>query len=93
METQTAATETTFFEKVWNNTYSFITGNFQRILLFVAVLVVGLIVIKLATSIFRKAMDRSKLHGTAGNFLTTLVKTALIALYVIISHMLLSSFM
>ena len=83
METS-STTEMGFFERVWNNIYSFITGNFQRIILFIAVLIVGLIVIKLATSLFRKAMNKSKLHGTAGNFLTTLVKTALIALYVII---------
>lgn len=73
-----------FFLKLWDNTYNFFVTNFRTIILFVVVLIAGFIAIKILTKIFSNAMNRSKLKGTVGNFLTTLVKTALIVLYVII---------
>jgi len=73
-----------FFKNLWDNTCDFFVNNFRTILLFVAVLVIGLIVMKIAMSLFRKMVNRSKLKGTAGNFLISLCKTALIVLYVII---------
>ena len=73
-----------FFKDLLNTIYTFCVTNFSRILMFVAVLIVGAVLIKVATNIFRNAMNRSKLKGTAGNFLTALVKTALVILYVII---------
>ena len=73
-----------FFANLWDNTYSFLVNNFRTIVLFVLVLIFGYIAVKLITSIFRKAMNRSRLKGAAGNFLTSLVKTALVVLYVII---------
>jgi small conductance mechanosensitive channel len=73
-----------FFVKLWDNTYNFLVNNFRTILLFLAVLVVGAVVVKILVSIFRKAMNKSRLKGAAGNFLTSLLKTALVILYVII---------
>ena len=73
-----------FIRNLWDSTYNFIVTNFRTILLFFVVLVVGYIAVKVATKIFHNAMDHSKLRGTMGNFLTTLVKTALLCLYVII---------
>ena len=73
-----------FFTKVWETLKNFVFGNWQRIILFVAVLFAGIIVVKVAGRIFKRMMDKSKLKGATGNFLTTLVKTALLALYVII---------
>ncbi len=73
-----------FFTDLWNSLYAFAVNNFRTIVLFAVVLVVGLIVMKIAVSIFRKMINRSHLKGTAGNFLISLVKTALVVLYVII---------
>lgn len=73
-----------FFAKVWETLKNFVFGNWQRIILFVVVLFAGIIVVKVAGRIFKRMMDKSKLKGATGNFLTTLVKTALLALYVII---------
>ena len=73
-----------FFIELWNDTYNFFVANFRTILMFVLVLVGGCIAVKVILSIFRKAINRSKLKGTAGNFLITLIKTALVVLYVII---------
>ncbi len=73
-----------FLKDLWASLYSFAVNNFRTIVLFVAVLLGGMIVMKIAVAIFRKAINRSKLKGTAGNFLLSLCKTALVILYVII---------
>ncbi len=73
-----------FFTDLWNSLYAFAVNNFRTIVLFAIVLIVGLIVMKIAVSIFRKMINRSHLKGTAGNFLISLIKTALVILYVII---------
>lgn len=73
-----------FLKDIWASIYSFATNNFRTILLFVVVLFGGVAVIKVAMSIFRKMINRSQLKGTAGNFLLSLIKTAIIALYAII---------
>ncbi len=73
-----------FFKDLWASLYGFAVNNFRTILLFAAVVIGGLIVMKIAVSIFRKMINRSKLQGTAGNFLLSLIKTALVVLYVII---------
>ncbi len=73
-----------FFKDLWNSIYNFAVNNFRTIVMFVLLLIGGLIVLKIALSIFRKMINRSHLKGTAGNFLISLIKTALVILYVII---------
>ena len=73
-----------FFAKVWETLKNFVFGNWQRIILFVVVLFAGIIVVKVTGRIFKRMMDKSKLKGATGNFLTSIVKVALMALYVII---------
>ena len=73
-----------FFKDLWASLYSFAVNNFRTLVLFVVVLFGGLLAIKIAMSICRKAVNRSKLKGTAGNFLLSLIKAAILALYVII---------
>ena len=73
-----------FFKDLWASIYSFAVNNFRTILMFVVVLIGGLIAAKIAMSICRKMINRSKLKGTAGNFLLSLIKTAIAALYIII---------
>lgn len=73
-----------FFKNLWDSVQGFFFANWNRILIFLVTLIAGLIVVKVLTGIFGRLMNRSKLKGTAGNFLTTLVKTALVILYVIV---------
>lgn len=73
-----------FFKDLWASIYTFAVNNFRIIVLFALVLIGGLVVLKIAMSILRKMVNRSKLKGTAGNFLLSLCKTALVILYVII---------
>ena len=73
-----------FLKDLLASAYSLVINNVHTILLFVVVLFGGVIAIKIAMSICRKVVNRSKLQGTAGNFLLSLIKTAIVALYVII---------
>ena len=73
-----------FFKDVWTAIYSFAVNNFRTLVLFVAFLIGGYIVAKIAMRILKRIVNRSKLQGTAGNFLLTLARTAIAALYVII---------
>jgi small conductance mechanosensitive channel len=73
-----------FLKDLWASLYGFAVNNFRTIILFVVVLLGGMLAVKVAMAIFRKMINRSKLRGTAGNFLLSLLKTALVVLYVII---------
>lgn len=75
-----------FFENLYATVLATVTNNWHGILKFVLVLILGAIAVKIAVSIIRKTLNspKSKLKGTAANFLTTLAKTALVCLYVIV---------
>lgn len=75
-----------FFENLWNTVVNTVTNNWHNILRFLLVLIIGAIVVKIAVSLIRKLLNapKSKLKGTAANFLTALAKTALVCLYVIV---------
>ena len=73
-----------FLKDVWTAIYTFAVNNFHSILLFLIVLVVGFIAAKLALRILKRIVKRSQLNGTAGNFLLSLAKAAIAALYIII---------
>ncbi len=73
-----------FLKDVWNAVYGFAVNNFRTILLFVAVLIGGFILAKIAMRILKRMVKRSHLNGTAGNFLLSLAKAAIAALYIII---------
>ncbi|MBQ3063429.1 MAG: mechanosensitive ion channel [Clostridia bacterium] len=73
-----------FFSNLWKTVKNTIVNNWNAILTFVLVLVLGFIVVKLVGRLFKRAMDKSKLKGATGNFLTSLVKVALLAVYLII---------
>lgn len=75
-----------WFLNLWETMKNTVMANWHNILKFALVLVIGAIVIRVAVSIARKLFngEKSKLKGAAGSFLTSLVKAALICLYVII---------
>ena len=72
-----------FFKDLLASLYSFAVNNFNKIVLFVIVVFAGMVAIKIAMTICRRAVNRSKLKGTAGNFLLSMIKTAIITLYLI----------
>lgn len=72
-----------FFQKVWEILRSFLFDNLTKIITFAVVLILGFIAIKIATAVFQKIMRKSRLNGAAGDFLTSLVRLLLLAVYFI----------
>lgn len=72
-----------FFADLWDAVYRFILANFNKILIFAAVLILGYIAVKIIVHIFRRAMNKSRLKGAAGDFLTSLIRVVLLAIYLI----------
>ena len=79
-----------WFLGLWETVKSTVMANWSNILRFLLILVLGIVVIRVAVSITKRILndEKSKLKGTAANFLTSLIKAALVCVYVI---MLLSS--
>ena len=71
---------TDFLATITNTTL----GNWHGILRFVVFLILGFVAIKLVSRFFKSAINKSKLKGATGDFLSSLVKIALLILYVII---------
>lgn len=74
-----------FFQKLWNTIVTWFIDDkgWVKLLACVAVIVVGLILIKIILAIFRKIFSRGKLKGIAGNFIVTIIKIILIFIYLI----------
>lgn len=72
-----------FLKDLGNSVYSFLMNRWSTILTFLLVLVVGAIVLRIVMSIFRKTMNKSRLKGAAGDFLTSMVKVVLVVVYLI----------
>ena len=70
--------------KLWESVQAFFFGNWNRILVFLLTVAFGFIAVKILVNLIRRAINKSHLKGTAGNFLITLIRTALVALYGII---------
>lgn len=85
-ENQTETGEEGFFVKIWNSLVNwFITERgWLQILIAVAVIIVGLIVLKIVMSVSRKLVNKTKLKGIAGDFILTILKVVLVFIYLII---------
>lgn len=85
-ENQTETGEEGFFVKIWNSLVNwFITERgWLQIVIAVAVIIVGLIVLKIVMSVSRKLVNKTKLKGIAGDFILTILKVVLVFIYLII---------
>ena len=72
-----------WYEKMWNAIKDFFVNNWTTILIFIAVLIVGFIVVKILVKVFSKLMKKSKLNSMAAKFLTSIVKIFLYIIYLI----------
>ena len=70
--------------KIWNTIVSFFTTNGWKILGFFAVLVIGLIVVKVVINITRKILGKTKMEKIGQQFLITAVKFCLYLVLVLI---------
>lgn len=75
-----------FFQNIWNSLVTwFITDRgWLKIVAAVAVIIIGLLVLKIVMAILRKIVNRTRLKGIAGNFILTIIKAVLIFIYLIV---------
>lgn len=80
------AEEAGFFQKIWNSlTAWFITDHgWMKIVAAVAVVLVGLVVLKIVMTVLKKVVNKTRLKGIAGNFILTILKTILVFIYLIV---------
>lgn len=74
-----------FFQKLWNTIVTWFIDDrgWVKLLYCLAVVVLGLILIKIILVATRKIVNRGKLKGIAGNFIVTILKIILIFIYLI----------
>ena len=75
-----------WFLALWETVKNTVLVNWHMVLRFLLVLVLGIVAIRVAVSIAKKLLngEKSKLKGAAANFLVSLIKAALVCVYVII---------
>lgn len=72
-----------WYETAWNAVKDFFVNNWTTILIFIAVLILGFILIKILVKVFGKLMRKTRLNGIASKFLTSIVKIFLYVIYLI----------
>jgi len=85
LDTVEGTTEPGFFEKLWSTlvTWFIDERGWVKILIAIAVVLIGLLIVKIVLSVTRKIVNKSKLKGIAGDFLITILKIVLIFIYLI----------
>lgn len=80
-----AEAELGFFQKLWNTivTWFIDERGWVKIILAVAVIIVGLLILKIAMVVFRKVVNKTKLKGLAGNLILAIIKAILVFIYLI----------
>jgi small conductance mechanosensitive channel len=62
------------WNKIWTSITSFFTNNFWNIVIWFAVLFIGIIVVKIMLNIIRKIMNKTKMEKVTQSFLYNIVK-------------------
>ena len=62
---------------VWNDIVNYFSNNWLNIVLFFAILIIGIIVIKIVMAVVRKILARTKMEKIAQQFLCTILKFTL----------------
>ncbi len=79
------ATNQGFFQKIWASLSSWFIDErgWLRIVIVIAVAIIGFLIVKIILAVTRKLVNKSKLKGIAGNFIVTILKIALVFIYLI----------
>lgn len=77
--------DASFFEKIWASLVNWFIDErgWIKIILAIAVILIGLLIVKVILSVTRKIVNKSKLKGIAGDFMVTILKIVLIFIYLI----------
>lgn len=79
-----SATESFDFAQLWQDIVTFFTTKYWNILLFFAILLIGIIVVKLLVKLLRKILSRGKMEKIGQSFIVNLVKYLLYLALVLI---------
>ena len=72
------------FQEIWNSIVNFFKTNGWNILLFFAVLLIGIIVVKIVMNMTKRILNKSKMEKIAQNFICAIIKLALYLILVLI---------
>lgn len=70
-------------KKLWNDIVNFFTTNIWNILKFFAVLIIGIIVVKLLINITKRMLKKTKLENITCNFIVAIIKVFLYLILVL----------
>lgn len=71
------------FKKIWADIKNFFIGNVWDIVLFFAVLILGIIVIKIFINIFKRVLNKTKMEKITQHFLSAIIKFLLYLILVL----------
>ena len=71
------------FSKLWENIVDFFFSNWNKLFVFLMVLILGYLLIRFLARSFRRLMNKSKMRGAAGDFLSSLVRVVLYVIYLV----------
>lgn len=72
------------WQKIWDNITSFFTDKFWNIVIFFAVLVIGIIVIKILLNLINKVMSKTKIEKVTQGFLYHVIKFIMYLIFILI---------
>ena len=72
------------FNAIWESIKNFFTNNFWGIVKFVAIFIIGLVVVKLLINITRRILGKTKMEKITQQFLMTTLKLALYLVFVLV---------
>lgn len=72
------------WSKIWDKLTNFFTDNFWSIVIFLAVFVIGVIVVKIMINIIKRILGKSKMEKIAQNFLVAIFRLGLYLILVLI---------
>jgi len=76
------------WEEIWNSIVHFFKSNFWNIIWFFAILVIGIIVIKIVLNLVKKMLGKTKMEKMAQQFIRTILKFVLylVLILLLLSH-------
>ncbi len=72
------------WQKIWNSVSDFFTNNFWNIIIFFAVLAIGIIVIKVTLNLINKIMQKTKIEKVTQGFLYHVIKFVMYLVFILI---------
>lgn len=72
------------WSKIWDKLTNFFTDNFWSIVIFFAVMIIGIIMVKIMINIIKRILGKSKMEKIAQNFLVAIFRLALYLVLVLI---------